>query len=152
ANSAVTKPGSNSGGGAGRGSSGNVGGIPGVARGPEVSDDAACAVGKFMQVEFAQQHSSGRFEPADNLRIRARDIVLKDRASGRGPNARRLNQIFNRYGNAVQRALPLAANDLGFSPARLFQGRFRGYGDKGVELGIATFDFRQAGPGKVKRR
>ena len=59
---------------------------------------------EFMQAGLAHEHGAGLGEFPINLAIAIRDVVREDLRSGSGADAARFEEIFERIGDAVQRA------------------------------------------------
>src|SRR5438132_885036 len=88
---------------------------------------------------------------ADNSSITGRNSIEKNGAGRRGAHARRIDQILQSDGNAVQKAAPTAAIYLFGGTLGVAASRLRGYRDEPVKGRIIFFDRVKACVGQFKR-
>ena len=75
----------------------------------KVTHRRAAAIGEFVHVEFTQKHNSGSLQPRDDFSVFLRYSIFEYGASCGCPDACRVEQIFERNRDTVQRAAPFAA-------------------------------------------
>jgi hypothetical protein len=105
------------------------------------------AVGKFMHVELAQNHSARRFQALDNRRIEIGQQIFENLGAGSSAHSAHGEQILNGDGNAMQRPAIAPGSEFGFGLARAHHRIFGCDCDECVELRIEALDARDGSPG-----
>ena len=101
-----------------------------------MSDSRSRAQGKPMHVELAQNDRAGFCEPCDDFGIFIRDALRKHGARRSRQHARRIDVVFERNRNPVQRAPPPPLRQLRLQFPCARDGTLFGQRDKGVEPNI----------------
>src|SRR5262249_23618522 len=95
---------------------------------------------EFVGGELPEQHTARRFEPLRDHRVAAGDVALQDLGVRRGSETLDIDDVFQRIGNAVERAAPAPGGNVSFGRARRLQRSLWGQGDKSVVLAIVALD------------
>ncbi len=119
---------------------------------PKVAHHRTAAVGKLVQILFSQQHRAGSFQAANDFGVFRGDPIFEQRTGSGGADAGGVDQILERERNAVQRAAPVAAPNLGFGLACLRQRGLRGHGNECIQSRIQLLDACQALGRQLDRR
>ena len=127
-------------------------GIPGIVYLPKVADDRAAAVGKFMQVLFAEKYRARRPQFPDQLGIACRYPILEQGAGSRRAHTSGVDDVFQANGNSVQRTPPPASLNLGLRRARLLESRFASHGDESIQKRIEFLNSGETLLGQFHRR
>src|SRR5207247_9222461 len=109
----------------------NTGKMPGIGGGVKVRVVGGDAVGKLVQVGFAENNSAGLFELGDNGGVVLGNEVLEDLRACRSANILCVNVVLQRNGNAVKRPAVAAA----FASAGSEKLGFRFFGFSYAALG-----------------
>ena len=117
---------------------------PRVAHRTEVTGRGGAAGGELVKVGLANQHRTCLLQAAGHLGVLAGDAIVEHRAGRGGPDARGVDVVLERDGNAVERAANLAGTTLlverpGFGQRAVGEDR-----DEGVQLGLVNRNARQA--------
>jgi hypothetical protein len=113
---------------------------PGVVHGPEEAFVGRATVREFLKVEFAEDDGSSGFESADDFGVIGGNAVLIDAIGGGGANSGRVDVVFDRDGNAVERTAPFAAMQLSFHLPRAGQGLLPTNGNEFIHRSVVTLD------------
>ena len=124
---------------------------PGVPHGPEVADGRRAAVGELVQVGLAHDHRARGQQPAGHFGVLVGHARVIDGARSGGAHARRVDVVFERNRNPMQRPAQLARADLRVGLPRHRQGLRLHHRDEGIQLGVINFDAPQAGLGELHR-
>ena len=102
----------------------------------EITDGRTTAVGKLLQVQFAEEHRPGSFQPANNLGVLRRNAILEYAARRGGSHAGRVDEVLQCNRHPVQRTFPVAPLNLPFSCARLRKCGISCYRNESVQLAV----------------
>ncbi len=108
---------------------------------------AGAAEGKFVEIQFAQEHRAREFEATDDFGVFRRHAIAKDAAGGGGEDARGIDVVFERDGNSVERTgAPTRVACRCFAKSRFF-----GECDERVERAIVLANAGEAVFGELFR-
>jgi hypothetical protein len=93
------------------------------------------AHGELIHVRLAEQHGTGRGEAANDGAILDRDEVVEDARPGRGARALGDEDVFERHGDAEQRAR-LAGCQARIGALGLCPGELGGHSQERADRGI----------------
>ena len=102
----------------------------------EITDGRTTAVGKLLQVQFAEEHRPGSFQPANNLGVLRRNAILEYAARRGGSHAGCVDEVLKCNRHPVQRTFRVAPLNLCFSCTRLPKCGISRDRDKSVQLAV----------------
>src|SRR5579859_1787622 len=92
------------------------------------------AVGKFMKIQFAEQHRALALEPRPYGGVVIGNEVGEDFRAASGENAVGIAKVLERDGNSMKGAAPMAADNFLFGLRRVVARGVGGDRDVGVDL------------------
>ncbi len=107
------------------------------------------AGGELMQRELAEQDRAGFAQPCDHRGVARGAVVHAQLGVARRRRARHVEDVLRRIGDAVHRAAPGAARDLGLGGFRLGACRIGGDRDVGVVDAVERRDAREQRLGQL---
>ena len=118
----------------------------------KMGDTRRSAISELMQVQFPQQDSAGFLQSPNNFRIFQRHAVCKHRAGGCSADSRRIDQIFQRDRDAMQRSAPFVRERVRLPVARLVERIVLRNRNERVDQRIRRMDLRQTSLREFRRR
>ena len=122
------------------GAAGEVGEVPGVARGGPGQIERRPGVRHLVGRELAEQHRARVVEPGGRRGVGVGDPVEEDARVRGGEDAPRVVDVLEREGDPVQWAARRARGDLRLDPLRLLPRQIERAGDEGVRLAVVPLD------------
>jgi len=128
---------------------GNARGVPRIAGRAVMGIVRGHAVGKFVEIRFAENNRAGGFETCGDLRVFFRNKFLQKFCSCGCTNPHGIDVVFERNGNPMERAViaPGFASsrgaELGFRSSGLGKGEIPRDGEISVEFGVELLDARE---------
>jgi hypothetical protein len=137
---------------AGGGAAGEVGEVPGVARGGPRQIERRPGMGHLVGGQLAEQHGPRVVEPGGRRGVRIGDPVDEDARVRRGEDAARVVDVLERERDPVQRAAGRIRGDLGLGLAGLLPRQIERARDEGARLAVVLLDALDQGLDQIHGR
>ena len=106
---------------------------------------------EFVRVDLAEQHCARGRKARLYRRVRIRHPVRQDVGAGGGPDSRRLHDVLEAIGHAMQRAAPVSGADFRVRRRRLGERAIGGDCDEGFEARVQGGDAIEEGAREARR-
>ena len=107
------------------------------------------AKGELVKVALSHDDSAGCAQPFDDGRVRAGNVGSPHAGGGGRRDAAHVDEVFDRDGDAVERAATAPAGDFLIGVPRGLPGGFREDCDEGVQPGVLARDARETALGDL---